>query len=335
MDRFVVGTGRCGSTLLSRMLGVCPRVLSVFEFFNGLEMTRRFRSEPVPGAEFAELLAKEHPFVTMVLRRGYSVPEIVYPFGPGARYGPDDGLPYLLVAALPRMTDDPDALFDATLAFARALPVQPPRDHHRALFEWWTRRLGREVWIERSGSSIDYVESLHALFPEARFLHLHRDGREVALSMREHHAYRLAVSLMHRVESEAGPSLEELATLDPAAAPTPDDPVSRLLRARPSAEPFGRYWSDQMERGLAALRQLPAERVHTVRFEDLVRHPAEVLRGVAEFFALGPEREGWIARAAALVRGVPPTRFEKLPATEQQRLAEACVPGERALAAAA
>ena len=44
MDRFVVGTGRCGSTLLSRMLGENRSVLSIFEFFNGLDMTRRFSS---------------------------------------------------------------------------------------------------------------------------------------------------------------------------------------------------------------------------------------------------------------------------------------------------
>ena len=33
MDRFIVGTGRCGSTLLSRMLAENPTTLSVFEFF--------------------------------------------------------------------------------------------------------------------------------------------------------------------------------------------------------------------------------------------------------------------------------------------------------------
>ena len=37
MDRFIVGTGRCGSTLLSRMLACHPAVCSIFEFFNGLD----------------------------------------------------------------------------------------------------------------------------------------------------------------------------------------------------------------------------------------------------------------------------------------------------------
>ena len=86
VHRFVVGTGRCGSTLLSRMLAAHRGVLSIFEFFNGIDAARRFDPAPIDGAEFASLISAEQPFVTAVLRRGYEVPEIVYPFGPGARY---------------------------------------------------------------------------------------------------------------------------------------------------------------------------------------------------------------------------------------------------------
>ena len=96
MDRFIVGTGRCGSTLLSRMLAESPEVASLFEFFNGLEMGRRFSDEPAGGEEFAWLISQKHPFVTMVLSRGYDVPEIIYPFSPGSRFQKGDGLPWIV-----------------------------------------------------------------------------------------------------------------------------------------------------------------------------------------------------------------------------------------------
>jgi hypothetical protein len=35
--RFIIGTGRCGSTLLSRMLRLHPRVLELSELFVGLD----------------------------------------------------------------------------------------------------------------------------------------------------------------------------------------------------------------------------------------------------------------------------------------------------------
>jgi putative sulfotransferase len=308
------------------MLAQQPALLSVFEFFNGLEMTKRFSATPVDGAAFAALLSQEHPIVTMVLSRGYKVEEITYPFDkPGARYTPGQGLPWLLVSTLPRLTDDPDALFDEAIAFARALPVQPLAAHYRTLFEWLAQRFGRSRWIERSGSSIDYLGSLRELFPNARFLHLHRDGPETALSMREHAAYRLAIHFVYEKPRDTEPSLDELRTLD--SGDRGDDPITRILESRPPLEYFGGYWSQELQHGMRAAAKLPAEQYMGVRFEDLIRAPRETLLTISEFFDLDPNAGSWRERGAALVRGVPPTRFDKLLPEEQARLAEACRPG--------
>jgi hypothetical protein len=331
MDRFIVGTGRCGSTLLSRMIAEHERTLSIFEFFTGLDIARRFTTEPIDGPAFAALIARENPIVTMVVRRGYQVPEITYPFDtPGARYRRDDGLPWVLVSALPDMTDAPDTLFEETMAFASALPAQPVAAHYRRLFDWWTRRMGRAQWIERSGSSIDYLGGLHTLFPQARFLHIHRDGHEAALSMREHAPYRLAVSLLFQLPPE-GMSLDELGKLDPKGPPRADDLVSKILASEPPVEYFGRYWSQEIEHGARARAALDDGRYMEIAFEELIADPTRVLRSIGDFFELG-DGGGWLDRAAGLVRGVPPARFDKLPADERARLAEACRPGMELLA---
>jgi len=325
VDRFVVGTGRCGSTLLSRMLGESPEVTSIFEFFNGLDMTRRFSEEPVAGEDFADLVSQPHPFVTMVLSRGYEVPEIVYPFGPDSRFQRSDGLPWLLVSALSRLSETPDAFYDAALAFARSRPTCPLREHYRALFDWLTEQTGGRVWIERSGSSIDYVTQLKALFPEARFVHIHRDGREAALSIREHHAFRLAVTLSTaHLRGEAPPSLAELQGLE---TPGEDDAIGRQLKLRPDASHFGDWWTRQIEQGMEALAAIDPGEQLAVRFEDLLDRPEVELRRMADFFALDPGAGGWIDRAAALISGRPTPRREKLPADERERLETACRPG--------
>jgi putative sulfotransferase len=190
------------------------------------------------------------------------------------------------------------------------------------------------VWIERSGSSIDYAADLIRTFPEAHVVHIHRAGEEVALSMREHHAYRLPISLLYDAPLDDGARVSTLPPLDFDAPPTPDDTISRILRARPPAEYFGRYWSDQIVRGMPALRTLPAERLLEVSFEALLRSPASVLQQIPRVFALGGAEDaasGWIHRAAALVRGAPASRAGGLPADERARLLEACAPGRRAL----
>lgn len=327
MDRFIVGTGRCGSTLLSRMLAEHPGALSIFELFNGLDFARRFAPEPIDGRSFGALIAAEQPFVTAVLRRGYPVAEITYPFDAGGRYRRDEPLPWILVSMLPRLSDDPDALFDALMARVASHPRQPAVAHYRALFDWLVARLGRSFWLERSGSSIDYLESLVEHFPDARFLHIHRDGPEAALSMIHHHAFRLPISLLYDAPLDDGTRLAELGPLDLHAAPTGRDAISRVLASRPPPERFGRYWTDQVLHGYRALRRLAPERYAEVRFEELVARPREVLETIADFFVL-PDAPGWIPRAEKLVHGVPPLRAPELPAAQRAALVEACRPGQ-------
>ena len=324
MDRFVVGTGRCGSTLLSRMLAQNPATCALFEYFTGLDQGRRFSSRPIGGAAFADLIAAEQPMLTAVLRRGYPVEEVTYPFDRG-RFARDTATPWICVSTLPRLSDDPDALFDEVMAQARAQPTQPAPAHHRMLFDWLVRRTGRAHWVERSGSSIEYLEDLLDAFPAARFVHIHRDGPEAALSMRQHHAYRLPISILYGAPVDDGRALGELGPLDVTAPPTADDPISLVLASRPPASYFGRYWSDQLLRGFRALRRLEPAHYLEVRFEDLLADPEGELRRIARFFAL---LDGdWIVRAARLVRGASAPRASELPSGEHAALVEACRPG--------
>jgi hypothetical protein len=323
--RFVVGTGRCGSTLLSRMLAENRHVLNVFELFSGLEPSFRFEERPVEGRELADQLRLDHPMLTMVMRRGYTVPEVVYPFDdPRSRHRLGEAVPWALAIAIPRVSDDPDALFDELLARVEAAPPRPLAVHYRAIFDWLTQRLDRRCWIERSGTSIDFLGELKRLFPDARFVHIHRDGREAALSMREYAVLRVAVAVMNGLVGDieyTHEGLERLEREDGAA-------VDRLLATRPPIELYGRYWSDQIQHGEAARRNLPEADFMAIRFEDLVREPRDVLTRIARFLELPEDEEpgglSWIERAAALSRGMPKLRFPELPEQERVALDAAC-----------
>lgn len=312
-ERFVVGTGRCGSTLLSRMLGAHDAVVPIHEFFTGLDWGRRFDPGLVDGASFAGLVAAEQPVTTQVLARGHTTDEIRYPFGsPAARYAPGDPVPWLLVTMLSRLTDDPDPVFDDLVAMAAARPPATMADHYRALFSWVTARFGGTVWVERSGSSIDYLGDLAVTFPQARFVHIHRDGREAALSIRDHPFYRLGVALLMDLFPD---------TDDPDAA------VDAVLATPPPCAAVGRYWSDQVLRGFRALAALDPGRYLAVRFEDLLAAPDDVLAGIAAFFEL-PADPGFPERAAAMVGAPPRSRLDELTPAERTALEDACRPGQ-------
>jgi putative sulfotransferase len=305
------------------MLAEHPDVVSLHEVFTGLDWGRRFASGDHTGAEVADLLSTPDPVTREALSRGYDAEEITYPFRPGDRYTRDDPLPWVLVSTLAYLTDDPDHLFDRTMAWLRERPTATMSEHYRSLFDWWASGAGGSAWIERSGSSVEYLGDLAALFPDARFVHLHRDGREVALSMRRHAMYRLAVQLTYGVIPDG---------IDPAdeSPEGTDRLITAWLEATPPVELYGRYWSDQMERGCAAAAELGPDRLLTVSFEDLVVAPVEQVGRMREFFDLRPDA-GFADRAGALVHGVPPARFGDLDADQSAALLRSCERGEAAL----
>ncbi|MEJ5254790.1 MAG: sulfotransferase [Acidimicrobiales bacterium] len=316
MERFVVGTGRCGSTLLARMLAEHREVVSLHEFFTGLDWERRFAPGVVSGERFAALIGAEQPVTNAVLARGHTSDEIRYPFGaPGARYQPGDPVPWILISMLSHLTDDPDPLFDEVMAFARARPDAPLADHYRSLFELLTERFDGSVWIERSGSSLDYLTGLIDLYPDARFVHIHRDGPEAALSIREHPFFRLGVAFFLELLPERSDAEDEA------------ELISRIIDTPPPCWAVGRFWSDQVLRGFRALPRLNRNQFLQVRFEDLLVAPHIVLAQIATFFEL-PEDEGFLGRACAMVRTPPPPRLDVLAPGERDELVRACRPGQ-------
>jgi len=187
-------------------------------------------------------------------------------------------------------------------------------EHYQALFGWLAWRAGVTDWVERSGSSLDYAGDLLRVFPDACIVHLVRDGREVALSMRNHAAYRMAVQLLYGVMPEG---------VDPNDA---DAVVDGWLSGDPPVELFGRYWSDQVAVGLPVLAALPAEHLLTLEFEDVVADPARHIEAAASFFGLRSDPD-FAARASELVGAVPPLRVGSLEPDERNRLEQACARG--------
>ncbi|MGE0726189.1 MAG: sulfotransferase, partial [Alphaproteobacteria bacterium] len=332
----ILGTGRCGSTVLSNLLAIHPRVLSLSEFFVPLG-AGAFVGRPVDGARMWRLYSRQNPAMHAVLKHGEVSGETLYPHAaPGARFGVRD-MPPIMVVALPRLTDRHEELFDALAPFVRAQPSMPVADHYRALFEHLMDRLDRRVWVERSGGSLMIAAKLLRLFPEARVVHVFRDGHETALSMQRHTYFRVLLATLRLVERigvdpfrefrspETGP---RLALVQRLLFPLLD--ARRLAAADLDAAEFGVFWSRLVLLGRELLGGLAPGRVLDLRFEELQAAPRETLRGLARFIDPALDDEGWLDRASAMVRPVP-TRFEMLAPDRRRALVAACAPGRAAL----
>ena len=205
---FVISTGRCGSTMVSDILNRHPRVLSLSEFISYIGVRSFSRRRPTGNWMWNRYSRQQHR-TRLMLRGRYE--ELLYPLDdPLARFA-QHNLPPILCATLPHLTERYEELFDEMAPFVRDQPRQPPADHFRHLFEWLCQRFGCTVWVERSGGSLLFASRLLHEFPEARVVHVFRDGRETAISMSRHYLFRLIAATMLALRSIGFDAMTSLA----------------------------------------------------------------------------------------------------------------------------
>jgi hypothetical protein len=331
---FIVSTGRSGSTMLSDLLSLHPDILSLSELFNALHPLG-FRKDPVDGADFWSMLSEPRPRHTAWLRlmeRGLVIDEFRYPLASALRFR-ETGIPPLLAMTLPALTEDPDGLHGALRVFVQSLPEDRIYQQYLRVFQWLCARFGRRFWCERSGASLGLVHPLSHFFPEAKFIHVFRDGREFAVSARRFAPMRMGmIGTMFKQRFGSAPYLsptyqapEDLPPAWRGLVPESFD-VDVFQRFELPIEPIGLAWSEMITVGLKLLENVPAERVLHVRYESMLEAPYTELGRIVRFIDPRLDDPSWLAQAAGRVRKNPP-KWVTLPADERARLESACAPG--------
>ena len=328
----VLSTGRCGSTMVSNMLNRHPEVLSVSEFFAFIGLNAFVGRRP-SGARMWRLYSRPG---TRSRYLEYTGPfdELLYPVGDSAARFSLGDLPPILAVALPHLTDEYHALYDECGSVVRGQPRQPPADHHRRLFEWLARRLDRKVWVERSGGSLLFASRLLRAFPDARVIHVFRDGRDTAISMSRHPPFRIMLAIAEKLRPLGIDPVDWLIALDgrERLAAWLGALVDRILRPerlrfdRVTIADYAVFWNRMIAIGHDVFGHFSADRLLNVRFEDVLAKPEPQIRRMIRFISPGLENEAWVREASAIPRSAS-SKFARLGSREQIAITEACRPG--------
>lgn len=153
---FLIGTGRCGSSLLLRLLGYHPDLAWISHYTSYL-----------PGHAAWGALARVHDLPGLAG---------LLPTADGRRWIPQPTEHYALLEAAT------DHLFTAPRPLVADELTHAARQGLRDLVDRHTRAQGKPRFVLKH-TGFPRVAYLHAAFPEGKFVHVKRDGRSVASSL--------------------------------------------------------------------------------------------------------------------------------------------------------
>lgn len=121
-----------------------------------------------------------------------------------------------------------------------------PRSFIDTVFTEYARQRGADRWGDKTPIYTNHMLLIDELFPDSQFVHLIRDARDVALSTDEKWGDRTHVDIYYAAIN----------------------------------------WAQRTRNVEGAARLLGADRVHTLRYEDLIADPPRQLQAVCEFLGL-------------------------------------------------
>jgi hypothetical protein len=129
--------------------------------------------------------------------------------------------------------------------FVDGLPDLTPATFLDALYRQYACQFGAERWGDKTPIYTSYMDLIAEIFPTAQFIHIIRDGRDVALSMMK--AYQTARFFYMDIYYAA------------------------------------RIWKQHIRKARASAARLGADRYYELRYEQLAANPEALLREICDF----------------------------------------------------
>jgi hypothetical protein len=241
---FLVGAGRSGTTLLYKLLCLHPDVAYISNYENRLA----WAPDGIAGRFVAHRVDAK---LQAWFNRGGNAYFVDRPWLKKLFPTPHEGESVYRSCGVPLIPDRDERAEPRT---AECL---------RRRFAAMRRRAGARVFLSKRTANNRRIRYLAAVFPEARYVHLVRDGREVTRS---------------------------LATVEWWDAHTVWWDGRTALEMERSGEPrlaiCARNWVREVEELRSQLQSIPAHRLLELRFEDLLRDPMLQLERVVRFLGL-------------------------------------------------
>ena len=197
---------------------------------------------------------------------------------------------------------------------SQAASAERARPEHRAAAQrYFFQRLGSGRVLDKTCINVMRLPYLHALFPKARFVYIHRDGRDNVSSLMDgwlhdgHFALgKLLGPFPCAVNIDAGAFREWSFFLPPGWRDYNEAPLEQVCAFQ---------WLTANRLALDALQQIPPRQWIRLRYEDIFDRPLQMFREVFEF--LGLPFDDAVARRCAALDALPTSIVKGAPKKEK------------------
>lgn len=229
---------------------------------------------------------------------------------------------YMRRIALPSLVEDYDSLFKEIQQYVTLLPEDIPANHIENMFDFMRRSLNKSIWVERTGASLDFLPRWKKMWPNAKFIHIYRDGRNSSLSMSKNPAFKQQII---RTRKNRSVTWYNIIPLDPDSFT-----IEEFRAVKIPLEEYGKLWNTMIMKGLDELDEIPSERLLNLSYESLIDNPRYYLTQLINFIDPELESENWIKSQIKLFTNGK-SDWTRLPKTQQIKLNQTCKKGLKRL----
>ena len=193
-----------------------------------------------------------------------------------------------------------------TDGFSRDMATKKVKRYIRKQFAAQSIKVNASIIVEKTCASTLRVDFIDEVFPDAKFIHIIRDGRDVAVSANDRwHAkldipyllskarfvpltdlpYYASKYLINRVSKLLGVK-KRLSTWGPRFSG-----MDKIFRTKPPCVACVLQWKYCVESAVTALEKINPKRVFTLTYEDFVLNPVPRIQAICNFIGIDEDHK--------------------------------------------
>jgi len=304
----IISTGRCGSTLLSNILNSYEGITVIQEFWSYRNNRSQLMvNDSISGENLWKELIQPMPKDLYKILLSGRIPTALN------IHGRLDNV--LLRTTLPILFNNSEKVLMELEKEIQKETLKEKSLLFEQIFSFIASKKSSDIWIERTGGSLRYIDQLISMWPNGKYIHIYRDGRNCAMSMAKHPTF-----VYGYIKRYNNSSLSKIGY----------DLTKGLLskqQIKQMEHLFAIEWSRQIINANNILKSIQPDNICSVSFESLLLNPIDEISKIIKFVINSDfVNKDWLKLVKKQIKK-PTCNFLDMSMNDKKKITELCSEG--------